>query len=89
MIPTDEELWASLAQNEPWRMYATKGRNLIGVGWRDGVLRCAFAGKDGHRFYSYAAVAEAEFNKLRRSPFPDKLFYTNIKGKYKVVEDTL
>lgn len=65
-----------------WNMHATKGHNLIGVGWEDGVLRCAFAGKDGKRFYRYGNVPEAEFVKLRNSPFPDRIFTTNIKAKY-------
>lgn len=73
---------------EPWKMYALKGRNVIAAGWRDGVLRVAFAGKDGARFYCYSGVPEAEFMKLRNSPFPDRLFTTNIKGKdYKVTPE--
>jgi hypothetical protein len=63
-------------------MHATKGHNLVGVGWGNGVLRCAFAGKEGKRFYRYSNVPEAEFVKLRNSPFPDRLFTSNIKGKF-------
>lgn len=65
-----------------WQMFATRGRNLIAVGWKEGVLRCAFAGKDGAKFYCYDGVPEAEFVKLKNSPFPDRLFSTNCKGKY-------
>jgi KTSC domain len=72
----------------PWKMYALKGHNVIAAGWRDGVLRVAFAGKGGARFYQYHGVPEAEFVKLRNSPYPDRLFTTNIKNKdYKVTPE--
>lgn len=68
-----------------WKMSACKGTNVVGVGWMDGVLRVAFAGKYySARFYRYSGVPQAEFEKLKRSPFPDRLFTTNIKGKYPV-----
>jgi hypothetical protein len=67
-----------------WQMFATRGANLIAVGWREVVLRCAFASKDGAKFYCYNGVPEGEFIKLRNSPYPDRLFATNIKGKYPV-----
>ena len=60
-------------------MHKTKGWNLLAVGWRDGVLTCEFP---GGRQYRYAGVPEEECAKLIRSPFPDKLFTSNIKGKY-------
>lgn len=63
-------------------MLATKGTNVIGVGWKDGVLRVAFAGKTGPRFGRYKGVPRTEAEKLVRSPFPDKLFTQIIKGKY-------
>jgi hypothetical protein len=82
-MPTDEEIWAALEKPKyQWSMHATRGTNLIAVGWRDGVLRCAFASKAGARFYEYPGVPEAEFIKLRNSPYPDRLFTTNIKGKF-------
>ena len=94
-MPTDEELWAALEcvrAPEPkpeWKMTATRGRNLIGVGWSDGILRCAFAGQAyGVRaFYRYKGVPEAEYLKLTRSPFPDRLFTTNIRSKYAVEKE--
>lgn len=66
-----------------FKMFATRGVNLIAVGWEEGVLRCAFAGKDGAKFWQYAGVPEAECEKLKRSPFPDKLFSTNVRNKFK------
>lgn len=88
-MPTDEELWAALEcahalEPKPeFKMFATRGTNLIAVGWETGTLRCAFAGKNGAKFYLFPGVPEAEFQKLKNSPFPDRLFSTNIKGKYK------
>lgn len=68
----------------PWKMEATRGKNLIGVGWRDGVLRCAFASKSGPRFYRSASipVPVEVFQKLLKVPFPDKLYGQIVKGKY-------
>lgn len=97
--PTDEELWASLGFHESveaslecvrapeFKMHACKGANLIGVGWENGTLRCAFASKTGLRYYRYFDVPEAEFEKLRKSPYPDRLFTTNIKNKFKGERD--
>lgn len=83
-MPTDEEIWAALeAPKVEFKMFATRGTNLIAVGWDGGVLRCAFASKTGARFYEYPGVPEAEFIKLKTSPYPDRLFTTNIKGKFK------
>ena len=53
-------------------------RQLLSVGWRDGVLVCQFAKGKG----SYSGVPEAEFMKLRKVPFAYRILTTNIKGKY-------
>lgn len=90
-MPTDEELWAALESKcthaPEFKMFATRGTNLIAVGWdrtegSTGVLRCCFASKDGPRYGKHFGVPEAEFGKLKRSPYPDRLYTTNIKGKY-------
>ena len=69
-----------------FKMYATRGRNLIAVGWQDGILRCVFASKEDKRIYRYGSaehpVPKEEYEKLLNVPFPDKLFVTNIKGKF-------
>lgn len=67
-----------------WNMVATRGTNVIGVGWREGVLRVCFAGNDGPRYGRYTGVPEAEFVKLSnpKNPYIDRLFTTNIKSKY-------
>lgn len=74
----DKELDAYQA---PWTMHALRGHNCIAAGYMDGVLRIAFSGKGGARFYRYPGVPEGEFVKLRNSPYPDRLFTTNIKNK--------
>ena len=66
---------------EPWKMYALKGRNCIAAGWQLGILRIAFAGKDGPRFYMYPGIPMEVCLKLQRSPFPDKLFTQLVKSK--------
>ena len=77
-MPTDEEIWAALecvhAPEPPgWNMTVTKGINLVGVGWRDGILRCAFAGKYyGAKFYQFPGVPEAIKDDLVRNPYPDR-----------------
>ena len=65
-------------------MVITKGRNLLRVGWRDGVLYATFT--SGPKIYEYPGVPHAEYFKLTRSPFPDKLFFTNIKGKFEAAK---
>ena len=53
-------------------------KQLIAVGWDDGVLVCQFKTAK----WSYAGVPEAEFVKLRRVPYAYRIFTANIKGKY-------
>lgn len=60
-------------------MRGTRGKNLICVGWENGTLRAEFK---GGRAYEYSGVPEEEYKKLTYVPFPDKLFSTNIAGKY-------
>ena len=61
-------------------MYAVTdpNRQLLSVGWDDGVLVCQFKTAK----WSYAGVPEAEFVKLRRVPYAYRIFTTNIRGKY-------
>lgn len=66
--------------DNPMRMQKTRGKNLIYVGFENGTLRAMFK----HGQYDYSGVPEVEFLKLLKVPFPDKLFVTNIKGKYPV-----
>lgn len=62
----------------PVQMHRTRGHNLLYIGWDNGNLHCTFATSRG----IFKNVPEAEFDKLRKVPFPDKLFTQVIKGKY-------
>jgi len=64
---------------EPVKMVTTKGRNLLKVGWSKDILYAEFSSGDT---YSYLGVPQEEFFKLTRSPFPDKLFATNVRNKF-------
>ncbi len=68
------------AQGAGIKIYGVTDPNkqLIAVGWDDGVLVCQFKTAK----WSYAGVPEAEFVKLRRVPYAYRIFTTNIKGKY-------
>lgn len=74
----DKELGAYKVPKSLVQMHRTKGRNLLYVGWENGDLHCTFSTSRG----IFKNVPEAEFDKLRRVPYPDKLFSTNIKGKF-------
>lgn len=69
-----------------FKMFATRGTNLIAVGYEGGVLRCAFASKEGAKFYRFPGAPEDAKQKLLNSPYPDKLWYQlktkhNLKGE--------
>ena len=59
----------------------TKGRNLDQVGWCDGYLLVRFRGRSTLYIFG-PAIPEVERDKLLRSPYPDRLFTTNIQNKY-------
>ena len=60
------------------------GKNVIGVGWKEGRLVIIFAAKEGSRRYesSEPNVPEDVYAKLSRSPYPDKLYTQIVKDKY-------
>lgn len=66
------------APKPPMQMHRTRGHNLLYVGWDNGNLHCTFP--QGR--YIYKNVPEAEYDKLKHSVYPDRLFSTNIKGKF-------
>jgi len=67
---------------EPIPFVPTRGVNLIAVGWRDGVLRVKFAGKDKDHCGRHLNVPEAEFDMLRNNGWPDRLYSKRIKSRY-------
>jgi hypothetical protein len=69
----------------PWNMTACKGSNVIGAGWRQGKLAVVFAAKEGHRRYeSVDEVPKEVCEKLVNNPFPDRLYASIVKGKYRM-----
>jgi hypothetical protein len=64
-----------------FRMWATRGTNLIAVGYQDGVLRCAFAAKRGATFYRFPGAPEFIKDDLIKNPYPDKR-WAYLKKKY-------
>ena len=59
-----------------------KAHNLARIGWKDGYLLVEFQGRP-HRWVYGPNIPEAEKDKILRVPFPDKLFTTNIRNRYK------
>lgn len=76
----DKELGAYKVPKPTVQMHRTKGRNLLYVGWENGNLHCTFPGGR----YIYKNIPECEFDKLRKNPYPDKLFTLIVKSKYEV-----
>lgn len=68
---------------EPVKMYLTKGRVIIKVGWVNGVLHVEYA--SSAKVYPYPNVPEAWFDNLRRSIYPDHL-WTGYKKKLEAAE---
>jgi hypothetical protein len=59
-----------------------RARNLDVVGWCDGYLLVRFKGR--RTLYVFGpAIPEAELQKILANPFPDRIFTTNIKNKYR------
>lgn len=59
-----------------------KARNLGTVGWWNGYMTVKFRGRDTWYIFG-PAIPESELLKIVKNPFPDRLFTTNIKNKYK------
>lgn len=59
----------------------TRGRNLDLIGWNNGYMLVQFRGRSTQYVFG-PGIPQDEHAKLLRSPFPDRLFQTNIKSKY-------
>lgn len=59
-----------------------RAKNLGRIGWADGYMPVRFRGKPTIWIYG-PDIPEAERDKILRVPFPDKLFSTNIRAKYR------
>lgn len=80
-------LWSPTTRTylHPWRMIVCQhpGR-LLGVGWRSGQMRCAFAWKDGpavHYESESHDIPRETAEKLVRAKYPDKLYQQIVKDK--------
>lgn len=59
-----------------------KARNLSSIAWHSGYLVVKFKGRS--TLYIFGPnIPEAEQDKILANPFPDRLFTTNIKNKYR------
>lgn len=59
-----------------------RGRNIGSIGWVAGYMPVTFKGRPTIWIYGPDIPAE-EMDKILRVPYPDKLFTTNIKNKFK------
>ncbi len=60
-----------------------RAKNLDQIGYCDGYLLVRFKGKPTLWIYG-PNISAVEVDKILRVPYPDKLFSTNIRSKYKV-----
>ena len=60
----------------------TRGKNLRRMGWWAGYMPVAFGAKPDVWIYG-PGIPEEERDKIHRVPYPDKIFTTNIKNKYR------
>ncbi len=59
----------------------TKAHNLDRIGWCDGYLLVRFRGRS--TLYIYGPnIAEAEYDKILKNPFPDRIFKLVIRDRY-------
>jgi hypothetical protein len=64
------------------RKPVTKSRNLDSIAWHQGYMVVKFF--SGPALYLYGPeIPEAELHKIMRVPYPDALFQSNIKNRYK------
>ena len=62
--------------------FVTKAHNLDQIGWCDGYLLVRFRGRS--TLYVFGPnIPECEYDKIMANPFPDRIFTTNIKNKYR------
>lgn len=59
-----------------------KAKNLDRIGWTNGYMLVQFKGRPDRWVYG-PAIPEVELQKILRVPYPDKIFTTNIKNKFK------
>lgn len=60
----------------------TRGRNLHRIAWTGGYMLVQFKGRTD-RYIFGPDIPETELDKILKNPFPDRLFTTNIKNKFR------
>ena len=60
----------------------SKARNLHLIGWSSGYVLVQFKGRSDRYIYG-PDIPEKEVTKILENPYPDRLFMSNIKGKFK------
>jgi len=60
----------------------TRGKNLHRIAWTDGYMLVQFRGRDD-RYVFGPSIPASELDKILRNPYPDRLFTTNIKNKFR------
>ena len=60
-----------------------KAHNLAEVSWVDGYMLVRFQFR-GQLYCFGPDIPKEEYDKIMRVPFPDKIFVSAIKNKYKV-----
>lgn len=59
-----------------------KARNLSAIAWKDGYMLATFRGHLDLYIYG-PDIPQAEYDKVMRNPYPDRIFTTCIKNKFK------
>ena len=59
-----------------------KAKNLHLIAWTDGYVMVQFKGKPDRWIYG-PAIPQDEVAKILRVPYPDKIFTSNIRNKYR------
>ena len=59
-----------------------KAKNLDRIGWSNGYVLVQFKGRPDRWIYG-PAIPQDEVAKILRVPYPDKIFTTNIRNKYR------
>lgn len=60
----------------------SKAHNLHFIGWTNGYVMVEFRGKPDRYIYG-PDIPRSEVDKVLRNPYPDRIFETCIKRKYK------
>jgi hypothetical protein len=60
----------------------TRGRNLHRIAFANGYMLVQFRGRPDQYIFG-PDIPDSELDKILKNPYPDRLFTTNIKNKFK------